>query len=93
MNTKQSNNLCWIIYDELRDVLPLIFLKLELENKKSIRLVCSNFRNIIDSNQNLFDLVFQLKIVDESIIGKNEFENIIKQNKIINSLFIDNDRD
>ncbi|KKM15546.1 hypothetical protein LCGC14_1694970 [marine sediment metagenome] len=88
---QQNNNkdYCWILDYKIRDVLPLFIIKLELNDIKNLRLVCQKFQLIIDNYSKLFNLIFRLKITD--VILKEKFQNIIKQNKIINSFDLNGD--
>ncbi len=85
-----NNNPCWILDNIFKDVLPYFFINLELNDIKNIRLVCRKFQSVIDNNcDRLFNLIFRLKITD--VILKEKFQNIIKQNKIINSFHFHGD--
>ncbi len=82
-----NNNLCWILDNNLKDVLPYFFINLELNDIKNIRLVCRKFRLVIDDNHDkIFNLIFQLKI--DQKIEKQVLEKIIKLNPIITSFRI-----
>ena len=86
-----NNNLCWILDYKIRDVLPLFIIKLELNDKKNLRLVCQKFQLIIDNYSNLFNLIFRLKI--DWKIEKQELEKIINFNSNITSFSINGNID
>ena len=84
-----NNNLCWILDDKIRDVVPLIIIKLELNDIKNIRLVCRKFQSLIDNNcDKLFNLIFRLTMSEN--MKKQELEEIIIKNPIITSFFFMN---
>ena len=86
-NRKGNNSACWILDDNIRDVLTYFFIELELNDIKNIRLVCRKFQSVIDNNcDRLFNLIFRLRINKK--MKKQELEEIIIKNPIIISFFL-----
>ena len=86
---QNNNNFCWILDDNITDVLQLFFIRLELNDIKNIRLVCRKFQSLIDNHcDKLFNLIFRL-IINKNM-KKQELEEIIKKNPIITSFFFMN---
>ncbi len=77
-----NNNLCWILDDKIRDVLPLFIIKLELNDIKNLRLVCRKFQSLIDNHcDKLFNLIFRLSF--KETMKKQEIKKLIKKHTII----------
>ena len=102
---QNNNNLCWILDDKIRDVLPLFIIKLELNDIKNLRLVCRKFQSLIDNHcDKLFNLIFRLRIAritkhqitKQQQLKKQQLKKIIKFYPIITSFFFNgffDDRD
>jgi len=74
----QQQNFCWID-SRLKDVWPHVILERfisSLDDLKSIRLVCTQFRNFIDSLRNIH---FQFKITDKITVQYNFILSSFKQ--------------
>ena len=72
----------YILNNEFKDVLPLIFFRLDLKDKKNIRLTCNKFRFAMDNNY-VFNLMFHFNINKK--MDKQNLEMIIKQYPNLNS--------